>query len=388
MKRMKRFMFVLPAVSLFMLACVQPATASPAGGASAGAKTASKANWSKKWEMTVANAKKEGVVRIYTSWTGKTRTLLTQAFKDKYGINLEFTPFAKGAELLVRYEAEKRAGLQVADVFGVGSNSLISMVKPAGFLGAVEPFLILPEVTDPKVWTGGKFPFIDNDKTVIGMIAAIQRYIDYNTTMIKEGEITSYEDLLKPQYKGKIALADPSQTGAPNAMFSHIAYDLWTPEKAGQWLRQLLTKQEAVLQREHRMVVEWVARGKYPIGIAGQSESVAEFMNLGAPISVVIQKEGHFVDYGAGALGVPTAMPHPHAAAVFINWLLTKEGQTLFSVKGYGYPSLRHDVPTQGINPLFIAKPGEKLFFPTEEGKIQSGKMAELARKIIAEVNK
>ncbi len=136
------------------------------------------------------------------------------------------------------------------------------------------------------------------------------------------------------------------------------------------------------------MVVEWVAKGKYPLGIAGQSESVAEFMNAGAPIRVAIQKEGHLIDYAAGSLGVPTVSPHPNATAVFVNWLLTREGQTLFSVKGYGYPSLRRDVPTQGINPIFIPKPNERLFLQTEEGIVFGGKMMEVAKKIIAEASR
>ncbi len=389
MSGLRRLILVIMAVSSFVVAGVQPAVpASSPGTPAAGVKAAPGADWERKWETTLAGARKEGIVRVYTIWAAKTRTLLSQAFKEKYGIELEFTPFARGAELLAKYQAEKRAGLQTADVFGVGASSLITMIKPAGLLGPLEPLLILPEVTDPNGWSGKKFPFIDHEKLIVGMIAAVQRHIDYNTDMIKEGEITGYKDLLKPQYKGKIAIADPRLTGTAAALFNHLTYDLWNAEEASKWLRQILVQQEAVIQREHRLVVEWVAKGKYPIGIAGQSESVAEFMNLGAPINVVIQKEGHFVDYAAGALGVPTAQPHPNAAAVFVNWLLTKEGQTLFAVKGYGYPSLRHDVSTQGINPMFIPRPNEKLFYLTEGAIKHGGRMMEVAKKIVEEANK
>ncbi len=231
------FLFGLCALSLFIAANTLPARSAAAVSISSGEKGAAKAHSVQKWETTLANAKKEGKVLVYTIWAAKTRTLLTQAFKDKYGIELEFTPFARGSDLLARYQAEKRAGLLTADVFGVGANSFINMIKPEGLLGPIEPLLILPEVTDPKGWTGGKFPFIDRDRQVIGMIAAIQRHLDYNINMVKEGEISGYKDLLKPQYKGKIAMADPSMTGTALAMFSHMAHDLWTVEEASQWLR-------------------------------------------------------------------------------------------------------------------------------------------------------
>ncbi|MBI4331449.1 MAG: extracellular solute-binding protein [Chloroflexi bacterium] len=389
MKTLFWLTIVLVTGSIVLAACAQP-LAPPAAPEAKGpaAKVASRAAWEEKWESTLARAKQEGVVRVYSGWGAETRVLLSQAFKDKYGIELEFTPFSKSAEIVARVQAEKRAGLNIADVFGAGATTQITMMKPEGLLGPIEGFLILPEVTDPRAWQGEKPPFVDKDKRVIGMIAGLQRQISYNTTMVKEGEITSYKDLLKPQYKGKIAMADPSLSGTANAMFGHLAYDLWNQEEASDWLRQLIKQQEAIIQREHRLVVEWVARGKYPVGIGGQYESVAEFMNLGAPISVAVQKEGHSMDYAAGGLGVPTVSPHPNAAAVFVNWLLTKEGQTLFAVKGYGYPSRRLDVPTEGINPVFLPRPGEKVFYASEEAIVFRGKMMEVARKIMEEASR
>ncbi|MBI4334304.1 MAG: extracellular solute-binding protein [Chloroflexi bacterium] len=220
---------------------------------------------------------------------------------------------------------------------------------------------------------------------IIGMISSVQRQISYNTDMIKEGEITAYKDLLKPQYKGKIAMADPTLTGTANALFSHLALQLWNLDEASDYLRRLLRDQETVIQREHRIVVEWVARGKYPVGLSGQQETVAEFLKMGAPMTVVVQKEGHAVDVAAGALGLPRVSPHPNAAAVFVNWILTREGQTLFAIKGYGSPSRRLDVSTEGIHPLFVPRPGEKLFDSDEDNIAARGKMMDVARKIIEE---
>ncbi|MBI4332590.1 MAG: extracellular solute-binding protein [Chloroflexi bacterium] len=352
------------------------------------AKGAGRAAWEQKWERALAEGRKEGTVRVYTLWGANTRTLLAQAVKQNYGIELEFVPFARGPEVLARVEAEKRAGLSMADVFGVGASTLITLMKPAGLLGSIESRLILPEVTDATKWRGNVFPFLDKDRQVIGMIAAIQRHISYNTDLIKEGEITAYRDLLRPQYKGKIAMADPTMTGTANDMFGLLAHDIWNEEEAKQFLRQLIRQQEAIIQREHRIVVEWVARGKYAIGLAGQRESVQEFISLGAPITLVVQKEGHKAGTAAGGLSVPTVSSHPNAATVFVNWLLSKEGQKLFAVDGYGSPSLRADVPTEGMHPLFVPQPGEKLFTDSEERIIFTGKFTETIRQVIAEASK
>ena len=79
---------------------------------------------------------------------------------------------------------------------------------------------MLPEVTDPKSWRGDKFPFMDADQQTVAMLASIDRGIIYNTGMIKKGEITTYKDLLKPQYKGKIIMNDPSVTGVATRFVS------------------------------------------------------------------------------------------------------------------------------------------------------------------------
>ncbi len=57
---------------------------------------------------------------------------------------------------------------------------------------------------------------------------------------------------------------------------------------------------------------------------------------------------------------------HPNAALVFLNWLLTREGQAIFQ-KSYGTPSTRIDVDTTGIDPAFIPQEGEKLISTVSE---------------------
>lgn len=337
-----------------------------------------------KWTTTLAEARKEGKVALYALWTSDVRQALTTAFKDKYGIDLEYSPFSRGADLLAKIQAEKRAGLRVADVFGAGNPSLVTSMKPEGVLGQIQPLLILPEVTAPAGWQNGKLPYADNDGKALSLIAVVQRSIVYNKDMVKDGEITGFKDLLKPQYKGKINFNDPSVTGTGNAVLTHLGNNLWSEAEARDWFTRLVKEQGLVIERDQRIQMEGVARGKYAIGLAPQQANLAEFMALGAPIKLAIIDDDNRVTAGAGALGVADQLAHPNAAAVFVNWLLSKEGMTVLS-KSFGNPTTRVDVPTAGIDPVFVPVPGKSYLGETEEVLNARVKWLDIAKKIMEE---
>ena len=341
--------------------------------------------WQEKWQSTVAEAKKEGEVSIYATWTPEMRKALT-LFTKKYGIILNFQPFSRGADMLAKVQTEKVAGLKSVDVFGSGGPTLIGMFKPLGLLGPIEPLLILPEVLDANKWRGGKLPFLDKDKVAMGLIASVQRYILINTEMVKPGEITSYQDLLNPKYKGKIALNDPTVTGSGSGMIGHLAKDIWNEERALNYLKQVLDQQPAIT-RDNRLQVEWVAKGKYPIGLGVNPEVVATFLELGAPITVVIPKTRVFISPAAGAFALPWQPPHPKATQVFINWLASKEGEAAFA-KGFGNLSARADIPPEGVNPLLVPQTDEKIVMDSEEHILLRAKLLKPIADILAAANK
>jgi ABC-type glycerol-3-phosphate transport system substrate-binding protein len=81
--------------------------------------------------------------------------------------------------------------------------------------------------------------------------------------------------------------------------------------------------------------------------------------------------EGGQLGPGGGTLSIANKCPHPHAAALFANWILTKEGQTVWS-KGDEQPSARLDVATDWVHPTLLAEPNEKIWVCDEacyEGK-------------------
>lgn len=356
------------------------------GARTATPKLEAKSGWEAQWQKSLAGAGKEKKVSVYSLWNTETRVALTKSFRDRYGIDLEFTPFGRGPELLAKVKAENRAGLYLADIFGAGGPTLLTVMKPEGVLGSVEPYLLLPEVTDSKYWPGGKIVFSDKERSAVAMAASAQRFMIYNTGMVKDGELTSYKDTLKPQYKGKIAINDPTVTGAGNAFFSHLAHNIMNVEEAKDFLRKLVVEQEAVIIRDNRQHVESVAHGKFAIGLGARVGTVAQFLAIKAPIAPVMLKEV-FISHADGVFGVPKVAAHPAAATVFINWLLSREGQSVFA-RNTGNPSLRLDVSLEGIEPIFMPTADEKLFFDSEEQIIFRGQMLEAAREAISKSNR
>ncbi|MBI4334725.1 MAG: extracellular solute-binding protein [Chloroflexi bacterium] len=346
-----------------------------------------RAPWEDKWEETLSRARKEGAVSVYSGWAPIHRTVLTRAFTEKYGIPLEFTPYSRGSDLLAKVQAESRAGLQLVDVFGGGNTTLIVTLKPAGAMGPVKPLLILPEVLDPKVWRGDKVPYADEEGFSVSMIGYVVPSIAYNSEQIREGELTSLKDLLKPAYKGRITLNDPSVTGAANAILSHLSLNVWGESDTASFLKRLIVEQGAFVQRDNRVQVESVARGKYSIALGTQDTALAEFLASGAPLRRAILAEDNRLATGSGAVGVSARPANPSATTVFVNWLLTREGQTLFA-QSFGAPSARTDVSTEGYDPLLIPAPGKKYHLDSPQLLAARDTWLQLSRKVMDEIKK
>lgn len=333
------------------------------------------------WDKTVIEAKREGTVTIYSIAGVPTRDAVTRAFEQKYGIKVEFIP-GRGTELIQKMIREQRVGLYLADLLHAGLSSQILVAKPAGLLGNLEELLKLPEVTDPKSWVNGKLPFIDKDRQVFGFFWGRTGPIVRNTNLTKETDFVDAFDFLRPEYRGKIVIFDPAFPGPSSTWVGYRVSYFWTEEKTREFL-QGLVRQEAVITRDHRFMVNGVAQGKYVLGLFTLTEEANEFMKLGAPIAMVKLKETATVDPSTGVISAPKTFAHRNAAILFLNWLLSREGQTVM-VKSVGSPSGRVDVSTEGVVPYEIMAPGEKTFPITEEDVLLRDRWMAIAREILA----
>ncbi len=228
-------------------------------------------------------------------------------------------------------ESEQRAGLAMVDVYGHSNSDLLVQMKPRGFLGRIQPLLMLPEVLDVRQWSGDRLPFADKEGMAFSMGRNAARLVVYNSNLIREGEITTVRDLLKPQYRGKITLNDPTVTGAGNALFTYLGHNLWGESETMDFLRRLLKDQRVPIQRDNRLQIETVARGKYAVALGELPSVVEELQKAGTPIKLARCREDNRSSAATAAFGVPVRYVHPNAAMVFVNWLLMREGQSIFA---------------------------------------------------------
>ncbi len=359
-------------MALLVTACLPPST--PVQPTSTPSKPVEKALWQQDWEKTLAAAKNEGNIVVLTSFGGEGRDAIARAFKEKYGLGMEFV-VGRSGEIATKVTAERRAGLYLEDTYLAGSSSLMEF-RDADYLESLKPLLLLPEVLDPKVWLDGEPRFIDKEGLMLShLVEAISGTL-INTDLVKPDEIKSYRDLLNPKWKGKIVVMDPSMGSAGTAFF----FLLW--ELMGPDFTRELAKQDLAITRDGRLQVEWIARGRYAISGTPSADIRNEFLKAGAPIKIIQPVEGTLSSSSKGVVALLKKAPHPNAAKVFVNWLLTKEGQTVLSQVS-GQSSRRLDVSREGLDPATFILPGVKYVLDdTEEAVRKKMELQEVSREV------
>ncbi len=358
---------LLLVISALLAACaptVAPAPAAapaqaPAAAEKPKAPIASRAAWEDAWEQVLNGAKKEGRVVVYSTAGAEVRSTLVRPFKARYGIDAEFVT-GKGAEIGQKVITERRAGIYAADVYVGGTSTPVTQLKPAAVLDPLEPAMILPEVIDPKVWWSGNLLWVDSSHLILAFNAYPLPAYAINTTVVKAEELKSYKDLLNPKWKGKMTMNDPTVAGIGPRGMSFLLHGI------GEGYMRELAKQEPLVMRDQRLQVEWLAHGKYPIALFCKSDPIAEFRKAGAPIEELVPQEGQALTSGSGNVTLVNRAPHPNAARVFINWLLSKEGQLLFSQASLVH-SARVDVQTSFLDPVKVRRPDVKYFWMETE---------------------
>jgi iron(III) transport system substrate-binding protein len=319
----------------------------------------SKAGSQQKWDAAVAQAKKEGKVVVLGPPGDMIREAITRGFSKAFpDITVEYAG-ARGGELATRIKSERDAGIYSVDIVISGTSTANAYFKPMKSLDPIEPALILPEVLDPKNWRDGKLEFSDRS-TRLNLVFTTQNNVPliYNPKQVKAEEVDELFKLLDPKWKGKIAVQDPIPSGTGNGVFRWVWHVLG-PEKTKDFYRKIRA-QAAAVDRDQRRQIEWVAQGKYPLHL-GPGTVMQQLEKRGLKFGVIPE----FKDYGAyltpgfGSAMLINRAPHAGASKVFLNWLLTKEGQTAFC-KGMGYVSRRVDVSTDHVPPYWVPKPGVK----------------------------
>jgi iron(III) transport system substrate-binding protein len=375
------------ALALVLGACAPAARApsAPAPPAAPAPVAPDRPAWEVEWEQVLAAARQEGTVVVNGPPGDIVRRKLVDGFRNAYpGISIEYTG-GPAPELAAKLEAERRAGLYSLDVFISGTNVMLTQVKSIGALDPLRPALILPEVTDPANWLDGRLEFADNEGEydlvfiLVPMIAAA-----HHPDQVRPEEIDELPKLLDPKWRGKIVISDPLAGGQGQAIFRWL-WAVLGPEQGAEYIRALRAQAGAV-DRDRRRMLEWIARGRYPILLNPDPTIREQLRQEGIYIPVLpgFKDYGTYVTPAFGSVGLINRAPHPNAAKVFINWLLSKDGQTAYST-ALNNGSRRLDVPTDHIPPEFRVQPGVPYWASYHESEaIIKPELESLLREVFA----
>jgi iron(III) transport system substrate-binding protein len=355
-----------------------PAAANPVSRPAAPA-SATPAIGSAEWDQLLVAAKEEGKVVVVGPPGQVYRDALVEFQKRFPDVALEYSG-QSGRDFIPRALSERAAGQFLWDVHIGGPESVNLELKPAGALDPIKPAIALPDVLDDSKWLGGfDDGFMDRERQyTYGFQGDLSQHVWVNREFIPESELDSVEQLTDPKWKGKISWNDPTAAGSGSAIAGY-----WLLLKGEDWLRTLY-QQDVVSTRDLRQQVEWIVRGRYPIAIGGDSTTLLEMQQqgLGAqvkPLAPYSQLGGR-MSPGFGNVMLINRAPHPNAAKLYINWLLSQEGQTAFATITQRN-SRRLDV--QGL-PETTPRPGvEYVIINREENQPNIATAMDLAKTII-----
>lgn len=341
--------------------------------------TAGAQAWKAEWEQTLAAAKKEGKVVVAGPPGQQFRDGMT-AFRQSYPeIQVEYVGI-QGQDFAPRIMQERRVGQFLWDILVGGASSMFISLMPNAVFDPLRPALILPEALDDKNWRGGFADgWMDQEKKyVYGFPNYLIYGVQINRDMVSEADFSKAEDLWDPRWKGKIVWHDPrgEGSGANQALMVSLNFG----EEA---LRRLLKNQEIIVTKDYRQQAEWLVRGRYPIALGVLNTVLWTFQNEGLGKNVRPLKDPKLISAtpGFGNLALINRAPHRNAAVLYINWLLSKEGQTAYS-KNAGDNSRRLDVPL--VNPDLAPQSGvEYRNTMRQEYSEQRKKVLQIAKEIL-----
>ncbi|MFM9971570.1 MAG: ABC transporter substrate-binding protein [Burkholderiales bacterium] len=304
------------------------------------------------WRKLMEAARKEGKV-IVAGDVAPIADTLPAAFKRDTGIDMELV-IGRTNELATRLDREARSGNVTVDVYFGGGTEI--RLAQEGLLVAIKPQLLLPGVTGAKNWVDGKMRWFD--KTEQFMFQGSNWVFGWpiaNPKLVNAKSFTTWKDLLKPEFKGKIAAYDPRGGGPGQAAAAYLAeiYGI-------DFVKQLFVGQQVTYTRDNRQLGEWIARGTHAVGLGSIAAIVELYKSQGVDIAVPTLADGPGSLLGGFSVTKqPKGAPHSAAASVFHNWYASRPGQEVFA-KGMLEPSTRVDVKVAGMPDYIIPKGGLK----------------------------
>jgi len=266
-------------------------------------------------------AKSEGKISFYTTMTLSQSKKVVDAFQKKYPFITPELFRGGGDEVLNRIQNEARGGLFAWDVVSTRGDSVLPLEDSnliASYRSPETKFIDKDMVDDEGYWTAYYVnPYV----------------LGYNTKLIKKEEAPkTYEQLLEPKWKGRKISIDDSAYGLLAGLTR-----AWGKEKAVEYFKKL-AGQDPVVQRGNTNRVQLAMAGEFPLIIA-YAPTIQRETSKQHPIDWVALEP---VPVQVNPMMLAAKAPHPNAGKLFIDFLLSKEGQKM--LVGFRRIPVREDV--------------------------------------------
>ena len=328
--------------------------------------TAAMAAWEVEWEALKQAAAEEGeLVAFICCNVGRGLNIrgILEVFENKYGVKV-INSTGSSREQWDRVQAEREAGKYELDVWMGGLRTSNSRLLPGGALAPLKPLIIHPEALDEDAFFGG-INYVDlPDHQYVRPFAANASAAEfsYNTNNVNPDEISSYWDLLDPKYKGRIVFQPWHIAGVTQT----TAFFYWHPDLGTEYIERLHREMDPKIAPDARTAGEWTAIGQFDICFLGCEQD--DLADEGLPVAEFTGglKEGSRLSTGGNTVMAVDTPPNPNAQKLFVNWWLTKEGQTLMQqaeLPDGGRDSLRLDIPKDDVLPANLRNPNKNYIY-------------------------
>src|SRR5258708_895708 len=294
-------------------------------------------------QRLIDGARKERQVTLYTSLNLKDSVPITEAFEKKYGVKVSL--WRAGSEKVVqRAVSEARAGRFAFDVLETNGPEMEAMYREKLLEEFFSPhFKDLPPAAFPRHrhYVADRFNFFT---------------IAYNTKLVKPEEVpNSYQDLLQPRFAGRIGI-EAGDLDWFGAMVKRMG------EAKGMAYFRKLAEGKPQVRTGHTLMAELVAAGEIPLAAALYNHNAERLVVKGAPI----KWKALGPTFGRpNAVGVARQAPHPYAALLFADFMLSPEGQQIIKERNRVPASKAVDSPLnkfpfEMIDPVITLDEGAK----------------------------
>lgn len=300
-------------------------------------------------QYLIQGAKKEGSVTVYAAMPRIYFNQLIEPFEKKYGVKVNYWQ-ATGETILQKVVHEANGGISNADV--IHSTAVV--------LEALVAENMLQEIHSPVHKS-----LIPAAVPAHRLYASTLQYVlvqAYNTGKVKKEDLPkTYEDLLAPKWKGQLAMeADDAE------WMSSVIKDMGEA-KGVQYFKDLVANNSLSVRKGHTLLVNLVASGEVPLALTVYQYSVEQMKKKNAPIDWFAIEPAVSVMSG---IGVAKKAPHPFAAILFYDYMLSPEAQTIIARRlGYVPTSTAVESPLKGVRLKYLD--GADLFKDQDKSSAQ-----------------